>query len=476
MKRSLPGLPAVLLFFLLTLPIIAAPSGNNAILVGIWEGKLTLPGMSLRIVFHITANEKAELSALMDSPDQGAKGIKVDKVSLTEKAVTLDLHALRGEYKGELSGDGKTMKGTWTQGGTSFPLDLSKTEKVSELKRPQVPVKPYPYKEEEVRFVNNKDGDTLAGTFTYPATGKNFPVVVFVTGSGPQNRDEELLGHKPFLIISDYLTRNGIATLRYDDRGIGKSTGNFSAATSLDFADDALAAVDYLKSRKEIDAARIGIIGHSEGGLIAPIAATRSKDVSFIILMAGPGETGEEIILQQSVLIMKADGAAEAEIQKTVAFSEKIFSIIKEGPDSSTAAGRINAEIKTFMASLPDSVKHKPENTETALKQQMQQVLSPWFRAFLVFNPREYLLKVTCPVLAINGSKDLQVPPKENLGEIRKALEAAGNKHFEIKELEGLNHLFQNAKTGSPNEYGAIEETIAPAALETILTFIKGLK
>jgi hypothetical protein len=443
--------------------------------IGLWEGKLALPSVSLRIVLHITYAQGA-LTASLDSPDQGVKGIAVNEVTLDGKKITAKLAIINGSYTGQLCDDGTTLTGSWTQAGNTTILDLKKIDKVSELKRPQEPKRPFPYNEEDVTIENKKAGVTLAGTLTWPKEGKNFPVLVFVTGSGPQNRDEELLGHKPFLVISDYLARHGIASLRYDDRGIAKSTGSFAAGTTLDFADDALAAVAYLKTRKEINPEKIGVIGHSEGGLIAPIVASQSNAVAFIIMLAGTGVPGDEIINEQSTLIMRASGVGEADIRQSIDFNKTLFAIIREKLDSAATTAKLDAATDAFVAGLPDSLRANSDYSAAALKPKVKQMMSPWMHTFLMLDPRPYLRKVHCPVLVMNGSKDLQVPPYQNIPEIKKALDEAGNRQVVVKELPGLNHLFQTAKTGSPNEYAAIEETIAPEALETILAFLVSLK
>ncbi|MGH7127500.1 MAG: alpha/beta hydrolase family protein, partial [Planctomycetaceae bacterium] len=270
-------------------------------LAGDWTGALDVGGTQLRLVFHIGPEEDGNRTGTMDSPDQGTTGLPIATVALADSTVRMTMPAMSGSYEGRLSADGKTIDGTWTQGGSSLPLKLEKSAaSVEPPSRPQEPKPPFPYASQDITYPNDAStGVTLAGTLTMPEAGGPFPAVVLVSGSGPQNRNEELLGHKPFLVLSDALTRRGIAVLRYDDRGVASSTGAFATATSEDFAGDALAGVRYLKTRPEIDPGRIGIIGHSEGGLIAPIAAARSDDVAFIVLMAGPGVTGEEILYLQ---------------------------------------------------------------------------------------------------------------------------------------------------------------------------------
>ena len=293
-----------------------------------------------------------------------------------------------------------------------------------------------------------------------------------ISGSGQQNRDEEILGYHPFLVLSDYLTRRGIAVLRVDDRGAGGSTGNFSEATSEDFAGDVLAGIEYLKSRKELDPSRIGLIGHSEGGLIAPIVAVESNDVAFIVMMAGPGITGEEILYFQSDLISRAEGIDDETISRNNVLMKNIYSVIKEEQNDTVAAEKLQKLLMDEVANMSEEEKRNSGYSEDALEAQVnaqvQSLISPWMRFFLTYDPAPTLMKVKCPVLAINGEKDLQVPPEENLKAIEEALKAGGNRDYTVKELPGLNHLFQTAETGSPSEYARINETISPAALELI--------
>jgi pimeloyl-ACP methyl ester carboxylesterase len=336
------------------------------------------------------------------------------------------------------------------------------TAKPTALNRPQEPKKPYPYDEEEVAYENKRDGVKLAGTLTFPRGKGPFPTVLLITGSGPQDRNESLLGHKPFLVLADYLTRQGIAVLRVDDRGMGGSTGSVPNSTTENFAADVMAGIEFLKTRKEIDPKRIGLIGHSEGGMIAPLVAAQNGDVAFIVLMAGAGVTGEEILYLQGAMIMKASGASAGQLAKQRATQESMFKILKEEKDPAAAEKRLREELSK---SLTEEEKKKAEQ---AIAAQIKLVNTSWFRFFLTLDPRPALRKVKCPVLALNGENDLQVPANENLREIEAALKAGGNNDVTIARLPKLNHLFQTSETGSPNEYIKIEETIAPVALRTI--------
>ena len=437
-------------------------------ITGQWNGALSIQGQQLRLVIHVTRTGDG-YTATVDSPDQGAKGIPVTTVTFANPAFRFEIANLHLEYSGELK-DG-VITGTFKQGGFSTSMDLSRAaiEKKT-IVRPQEPAKPYAYHSEEVTFDNNKDSIILAGTLTLPAKEGVFPVVVLISGSGPQNRDEELMGHKPFLVLADHLTRNGIAVLRYDDRGTAQSTGNFAAATSADLATDVEAAIQYLQTRKEINPKKIGLIGHSEGGMIAPMVAARNKDVAFIVLLAGTGLTGAQIILAQQELIGRASGADSASLQMNKALNQGAFEIITRSTNAATLQPQLTAYLQQKLKAMPDYVRTSGVSEEELVKVLADQYAGPWMQYFLRYDPAPALQKVKVPVLALNGEKDLQVPPKENLGAIRKAL--ARNKNATVKELPGLNHLFQEAKTGLPQEYGTIEQTISPVALTEISSWI----
>jgi len=427
---------------------------------GAWWGTLNTGLVELRMVFHITSTEDG-LMATADSPDQNASGIPVTTVTRTGPALKLEMKQLAGVFEGKLDPTLATIDGSWTQAGHSLPLTLKRLENPADLerRRPQNPLKPYPYREEEVSYRNTPAGVTFGATLTIPKGKGPFPAVFLITGSGPQDRDESLMGHKPFLVLADYLTRQGIVVLRADDRGFGKSTGVFSTATTLDFASDAEAAIAYLKTRAEADPQKIGLIGHSEGGMVAPMVAALNHDIAFIVLMAGTGVPGDQILVAQKQLIEEASGVNHEQAAKDAAQERELIALVKREKDSSA----LERELKKKLAgSAP----------EAELTGEVKFLSSPWLRYFIQYDPAGALSKVQCPVLAINGEKDLQVPPQLNLPAIRKALEAGDNRDFEVAELPGLNHLFQSAKTGSPNEYAQIEETISPVALEKISRWI----
>jgi pimeloyl-ACP methyl ester carboxylesterase len=432
---------------------------------GLWLGTLSAQNTNLRIVFHISRQPDSTLSVTLDSPDQGAKNIPADDATFTDGTLHVGIKRIMGGYDGTLVDSTGKIEGNWSQGGRSFPLSLARTDSVPELARPQEPKPPFPYRAEEVTFVNPQGGDTLAGTLTLPESGAPFTAVVLISGSGPQDRDEALFGHKPFLIIADYLTRRGIAVLRVDDRGVGKSTGTFATATTEDFATDAEVAMAYLQTRKDMNRKKIGLIGHSEGALVADMIAARSKDVAFIVDIAGPGIPGEQLVYQQGDLISKANGMNDADIERNHALREQMFSIVKEEKDSVVAAERLRALLTT-----PETAK---DTANHYVDLQIHQLLSPWMRSFLVYDPRPDLEKIKCPVLAIFGEKDLQVPPQPSSAEVAKALDKGKSHSYEIKILPGLNHLMQTATTGSPGEYVKIEETFSPDALKIIGDWIE---
>lgn len=341
------------------------------------------------------------------------------------------------------------------------------------------PKPPYPYYEQEVFFLNEKDRIQLAGTLTVPQSEGPFPAVVLITGCGPQDRNESMFGHKPFLVLADHLTRLGIAVLRMDDRGVGKSTGSFSEATSQDFAADALAGIEYLKTRSEIAHEKIGLLGHSEGGLIAPMVAAQSRDVAFVVMMAGPGLKGDQIVVGAGGADYKGGWMSDELVGEIRAAQERIFAIIKQENDPVVFDTKVRKESEVFRDlavrirnEAPESKKKIAETVAAAIESQTQLFLSRWFRFYLMYDPRTALMKVKCPVLAVNGERDIQVPAKENLEAIRQALESGGNKDYTVLLLPNLNHLFQTAGTGAISEYERIEETLSVMALDTISNWI----
>lgn len=460
------------IFSIFLIIIFATISVSAQDINGQWNGVLEVQGMKLRLSFNVNKTE-FDINSTMDSPDQGVFGMQTTATSFENSILKISLSSAQIEYEGTLGND-DVIVGTFKQFGQAFPMNLSKAkiEKVV-LLRPQEPKKPYPYLAEEIIFDNESSGIKLAGTLTIPTKDGIYPAVILISGSGPQNRDEELFGHKPFLVIADFLTRNGIAVLRYDDRGTAMSTGDFNAATSDDFATDVQSAIRYLKTRKEIDKSNIGLIGHSEGGIIAPIVASKTNDVAFIVLLAGTGLRGDQILLLQQKLIGKASGISDEMLQKNELQNKKAFEIVL----NSTSTEQLRTELTTYLKQIlmddPNPLKPQGMSDEEFVQTQVDQIVNPWMQHFLKYDPVPTLMQVKCPVLAIIGEKDLQVPARENLEAIHTALTKGGNKNVTVKSLPNLNHLFQECETGAPFEYPKIEQTIAPIALNEILHWLQ---
>ena len=427
---------------------------------GIWLGTLDAGATKLRLVLKI-ANGPDGLTASLQSPDQSQQWLPANSATRSGDSLNFTIESLGVVYDGKIDAGLNSIDGTFTQGGRPLPLALKRVKDQAELetRHPQNPVKPYPYREEEVTYANKAAGNVLAGTLTIPPGKGPFPAVLLISGSGPNDRDETVFGHKPFLVLSDYLTRKGIVVLRVDKRGVGKSTGDLAHATTADFATDAEAGVQYLKTRAEADPRRIGLIGHSEGGTVAPMLAAGDPGVRFIVLMAGPGVPGDQIIVEQGRLIEEAAGATKEKAAQDADKQRELFALVEKEKDGAI----LDKELREKLAGrVPDA------QIDVAI----QQLTSPWMRYTLTYDPATALRKVACPVLALNGEKDLQVSAAQNLPAIKKALEEGGNKQIEIDEMPGLNHLFQTAKTGSPTEYAQIEETISPVALDKVATWI----
>ena len=447
------------LFVILLFTFLTAQTAMSQI-EGYWKGQIDLGTLKLEMAFNITANENSYVTTL-DVPAQGAFDFPVDETTFQDRHLKLTMSAMDASYSGMLK-EG-IIEGEFTQRGMTFPLNLVKAEKKEQKKtRPQDPQPPFDYHIEEVTFVNEKEGNTLVGTLTIPKGEGPFPAMVLVSGSGQQNRDEELMNHRPFWVIADYCARHGIAVLRYDDRGIGGSTGEVENATSLDFSYDAEAAFDYLRNRKEINATRVGILGHSEGGVINFMVSARRPEVAFLISLAGPSVNGIEVLKEQQAAILRASGMSEEMVQFNGNANAQMFDIIESSNDREEADSLLRQLVKGWG--------YNEELTE----QTVEQMASPWMYYFLRYDPTEAIVKTNCPALLLNGSKDLQVIASQNLPGYEKIIADYGKTNLTLRELPDLNHLFQNCETGSPNEYFEIEETISPEVLELIVGFVKG--
>lgn len=435
-------------------------------IIGAWGGELAVSGTKLPLVFNIKQNG-SDLITTMDSPMQGAKDIPVAKTTFEKKELTLSAPNFQLQFKGILNGD--RIEGTFSQGQMSLPLTLTrKKDGESVLNRPQTPKPPFNYGIEDITFINPVDKNTLAGTLTLPSNKKEFPVVILISGSGQQNRNSEIFGHKSFWVIADDFAKKGIGVLRMDDRGIGGSNGGSKDMTTQNFAGDTNAAVEFLAQRGFTN---IGLIGHSEGGIIAPMVASKNSKVKFIIAMAGPGIPCDDLLSLQSDAIGKASGASEEDLKSIEKTNRELYSLIKNytGTDLKGEAKKI---FIAEMQRLPKEQQPSATEIETIAEQESEKIVIPWLEFFLKINPDGYWSKLKIPVLAVNGSKDLQVVPKENLAGIKASLEKAKNKKFEVLEFPNLNHLFQEAKTGIVEEYGQIEQTIAPQVLEKMSSWI----
>lgn len=431
-------------------------------ITGAWEGILSAGGQDLLIQFSIVEAE-GSLTGTISIPQQNVFNHPAASVTVKEQnQVELTFPDFGSVYTGtvESSETVQSIAGVWKQGGASFKLDLKKADQQAlQNKRPQDPSPPFPYEAREVTFPGGNGDFTLGGTLTVPEGSGPFPACILVSGSGQQNRDEEIFNHRPFLVIADSLTRAGIAVLRYDDRGVGSSGGNPESASTYDFSQDAAAALDFLSAQPEISSS-LGVIGHSEGGLIAAILASERKDIAWIALLAAPGVTGADLLVMQSEAIMRASKMSEQQISAAGSINRRLYEIAVSSRSDEEKYSMIHSEL--LKAGMTGD---QAENQAIAL-------LSPWMVYFLAADPSGYLEQIQIPVLAMNGTKDLQVPYAENLEGIKKALERAGNSNITITPREGLNHLFQTADTGLVAEYALIETTFDPESLNYMRDWI----
>jgi pimeloyl-ACP methyl ester carboxylesterase len=427
-------------------------------ITGKWYGELEVRGQKVPLVIDIqkTANG---YSSTMDSPKQNAYGIPMYKTSFASG--NLFIMSNQGfSYRGLLY-DGE-ITGKFKQNGLEFPLIFTRDAPIAEVpEKPKKPEETRDFISEDVSFENQEAGITLAGTLTMPLKGGNFPAVVLISGSGPQNRNEEIFGKKPFLVLSDFLTRNGIAVLRFDDRGVAESEGDFSTATTTDFATDVRAAIDYLLTRERIDKNNIGLIGHSEGGIIAPMVTSTSDKVDFLVLLAAPGVPGDELLLMQNEALGKASGMDETQLQAAEKINRGAYDIVMNSPKGS------------LETDLTEYLKSNTPLKGDRLKKQVNALSRPWYVSLLKHDPRPVLEKTNTPVLALTGGKDLQVPAEANLNAIESALKKGGNSKVTTKMLPGLNHLFQESETGLPSEYGQLGQPFSGGIKEIIVEWIE---
>ncbi len=451
------------------LAAVAAQTPPTAPYTGHWEGSIEIPGTPLGVRIDLVANAEG-LSGTIDIPMQGAEGLPLSSFELTENGVRFEIQGVPGRptFAGHLA-EGK-ITGDFTQGPAKFSFTLGR-EPVAAPVRPQDPKPPFPYKTEEVRYSNG--AIELAGTLTLPAGAGPFPAALLITGSGAQNRDEELLGHKPFLVLADHLTRGGIAVLRVDDRGVGGSSGSVITSTSEDFAGDALAGVAFLQSRPEILRTAVGVIGHSEGGLVGPLAASRSRDIAFVVMLAGPGVSGREILPLQLRRVSAASGMSEAALAAQAAAQAKLLDRLASDASDAEIEAAIRDLVTTQLGALPEAQRPQGSDLESVVAAAVRTTNNPWFRFFVRHDPRPALSQLEVPVLALNGELDLQVDADQNLPVIEAALRSGGNQDATVVRMPGLNHLFQHATIGSPAEYAAIDETMSPEVLDLVRDWIR---
>lgn len=453
--RWIPGLAAAAL----TMALVLAQAARAQEAAGQWSGTLRAGGIELRIGVTIERGADGALTGRLVSPDQGNATVPIQDIKVEGGVLSFASPAIRGRFEGRWDPAAESWAGTWTQ-LAPLPLTLAKGPPPTRL-RPQVPQPPYPYRAEDVA-IDSAPGVRLACTLTTPQGKGRFPAAVLITGSGAQDRDESLLGHKPFLVLADHLTRHGIAVLRCDDRGFAKSTGDFAAATSRDFAADARADVAFLRARPGIDPRRVGLIGHSEGGLIAPLVAADDPRIAFVVMLAGPGVPSRELMAAQRAAVGHAQNLPAEAVARNDALLSRIDEILVSDLDWEAA--------KIEVVKLIGKAAAASGQPADALVAQSQLLFTPWYRDFIRYDPRPTLRKLRMPVLALGGSNDVQVLASQNLPAIREALK--DDPDATVQELPGLNHLFQHSQTGDPAEYGRIEETFAPSALTTISDWI----
>lgn len=443
---------------------------------GTWGG--ALDGVqNLRMAFNVSGHKAGQPVATMDVPAQGAKDIPCDTVVIEGDSIHIKVVKINGRYDGKLA-EVNRIDGLWTQNGMSIVLNLDRIEGKIQLNRPQTPKGPFPYNSDDVLFYNENKSIVYGATITTPKGEGEHPALILITGSGPQNRDEELFQHKPFAVVADHLTRNGYVVLRVDDRGVGKTTGDHTHSTSADFAEDVMAAIEYLKKRKEVDKKKIGLYGHSEGGLIAQMVAAKSKDVDFIVLMASPGVKTPQLMAEQNEALLKSMGFPDEQVSGYISMYKNIIAGLLSATTREAAEKNIRKAIDdwkavTDKATVEAMTGIKDHDSEQKFFYEFVRLYdNKWMMYFLRHDPKPVLEQLDCKVLALNGDKDIQVISRSNLEGIAKALANSKSKVNEVQEIEGVNHLFQECKACTAQEYGQLEQTIKPEVLDIVTTWL----
>jgi uncharacterized protein len=460
---------------LITFLLLSTASNGQQQYTGLWEGKLNF-GVETRMIFNITLDSANRLTATLDVPDQGIKNIKVSSATMVNDSIRLEVAEVNAKFIGKLVSD-SLIRGKFVQ-HLSLTMDLKKIGKVVKNDKLQTPQPPYPYKSQEITYATPNGAITYGATITIPKGKGPHPAILLLTGSGQQTRDHEILGHKPFAVIADHLTRNGFIVLRVDDRGTGKTTGDVESATTADFAGDADVSLNYLRSRKEVDKKRIGLIGHSEGGMIAQILASRRNDIKFMILLAAPGIKVPDLMIEQNRAILKKSNYLDNYVEEYLKLYSAILKATIES-DKTVLPQKITAAVDQWTATTPKNVVlamtgiRDEESRKNFIDAFNATAGSAWFRYFLTYDPSTYLQKTKAAVLALNGDKDLQVIAASNLKGIENALKKSKAPFVEVLEVKGMNHLFQECKSCTVAEYGQLEQSFSPKVLDKIVDFLR---
>jgi len=450
-------------------------SGKNVIqpaLLGKWVGMLKTPSNEFLIYADISSDSNNNVSLKISSPKQKKYLLPVDSLKTAGDDVSFALTKYRASYKGKLITDSSKIVGKWNQSKFSSPLIFYRADEIGRIDRPQYPFKPYGYNSDSVYYFD-PDSNKISGTLTYPSgEDKTYPAVILINGLNKLDRDGTMYKHKPFLVISDFLTKRGFAVLRVDDRGVTGSSSDINNSSTADLASDVIAGINYLKSQSIIDINKIGLLGFNEGGIIASIAASKRKDVDFAILLSTPGVTGRKLLLTQTKELQKKADISEEEIKRDYEINKKMFNIIETAGDTTDAITKLKKLYKKFRATLPQKDLSRRKYSAKIFQKKIKFMIAPWFKHFLMYNPQTAFEQIKCPVLILFGENDVELNPKANLKSIVKALESAGNKNVDFKIFKGLNHLFQKSDTGFPTEYSKIKETFSVETLTYIYNWI----